>query len=74
MKAAIAWFTENHVASNLLMLLMLIGGVAVAFFIKLEVFFPKHLQIESVSLLCIRSISAEVEEGVVRRIEEKLPV
>ena len=26
MKSAIAWFAENHVAANILMLILLIGG------------------------------------------------
>ena len=72
MKAAIAWFTENHVAANLLMLLMLIGGVAIAFFIKLEVFPETSSDRISITTAYPGASPAEVEEGVVRRIEEKI--
>ncbi len=38
MKGAVAWFAENHVAANLLMLFLLLAGFVTAFSIKLEVF------------------------------------
>ena len=38
MKGAIAWFAENHVAANLLMFFLLLGGILTGAMIKLAVF------------------------------------
>ena len=72
MKGAIKWFTENHVAANLLMLLMLVGGIATALMIKLEVFPETSSDRISISTVYPGASPSEVEEGVVRRIEEKI--
>ena len=73
MKSVIEWFAENHVASNLLMLLMLVGGCIVGrYFTKLEVFPETSSDRISISTLYPGASPSEVEEGVVRRIEEKI--
>ena len=38
MKGAVAWFAENHVAANLLMIFLLLAGFLTATSIKVEVF------------------------------------
>ena len=38
MKNAISWFADNHVAANLLMLFLILGGIVVGYGIKVEVF------------------------------------
>ena len=72
MKGAIKWFTENHVAANLLMLFMLLGGFVIGIGIKLEVFPEMTLDKINISVVYLGASPAEVEEGVVRRIEEKI--
>ena len=72
MKGTIKWFTENHVAANLLMLFMLVGGIIVGTNIKLEVFPEMTLDKISISVVYPGASPAEVEEGVVRRVEEKI--
>ena len=72
MKGAIKWFTENHVAANLLMLFMLLGGIIIGTGIKLEVFPEMTLDKINISVIYPGASPAEVEEGVVRRIEEKI--
>ena len=50
MKSAVAWFTGNHVAANLLMLFFLVAGIITGLTMKIEVFpemelahhFPKN--------------------------------
>jgi len=72
MKGAITWFTENHVAANLLMIFLILGGILVATSIKLEVFPDMALDKISISTVYPGASPAEVEEGVVRRIEEQI--
>ncbi|MFO7965242.1 MAG: efflux RND transporter permease subunit [Desulfobacterales bacterium] len=72
MKGAVRWFTENHVAANLLMLFLIIGGIIVGTTIKLEVFPETTLDKISISTVYPGASPSEVEEGVVRRIEEKI--
>ena len=72
MKSAIAWFTDNHVAANLLMLFMLAAGLITALFIKLEVFPETTAGRIRISAVYPGASPEEVEEGVVRRIEEKI--
>ncbi|MBS3759588.1 MAG: efflux RND transporter permease subunit, partial [Desulfobacterales bacterium] len=72
MRAAIAWFAENHVAANLLMLFILIAGIVTASDIKLEVFPETELDKISISIAYPGASPSEVEEGVVRRIEENV--
>lgn len=68
----IAWFTRNPVAANLLMLMILIGGISTALKVRTEAFppFPPNsLTIEVV----VPGVSAdEVEESVAIKIEQAL--
>jgi len=72
MKGAIAWFAGNHVAANLLMLFFLVAGIATGIGIKLEIFPETELDKISISVAYPGASPAEVEEGVVRRIEENV--
>ncbi len=72
MRRIVAWFAENHVAANLLMVfLMLAGGVA-AFTMKVEVFPEFSLDLISVTTVYPGASPAEVEEAIIRRIEENV--
>ncbi|MBN2515696.1 MAG: efflux RND transporter permease subunit [Deltaproteobacteria bacterium] len=72
MKGAIAWFAENHVAANLLMLFLIFAGVLTLTTIKLEVFPETSLDRISITTEYPGASPAEVEEAVIRRIEERL--
>ncbi len=72
MKGAVAWFADNHVAANLLMLFVLGAGILTAIGIKLEVFPETTLDVITITVEYPGASPAEVEEGVVRRIEEKI--
>ncbi len=70
MKRAIAWFAENHVAANLLMLVVMVGGLLTLPRIKQEVFPEFAIEMVSVSVPYRGATPEEVEEGVCVRIEE----
>jgi multidrug efflux pump subunit AcrB len=72
MKGIIAWFAENHVAANLLMAFVLFAGAVTAMTIKLEVFPETSLDQISITTEYIGASPAEVEEAIIRRIEEKV--
>ncbi len=72
MKGAIAWFAENHVAANLLMIFLIFAGVLTLTTIKLEVFPETSLDRISITIQYSGASPAEVEEAVIRRIEERL--
>lgn len=68
----IAWMARNHVAANLLMLVLLIGGLVFALNVKQEVFPSVQLDIITVQVPFPGATPREVEEGVVLAIEENL--
>ena len=70
MQRAVAWFAENHVAANLLMLFLLIAGAITCLTMKIEVFPEASLDRISVSMVYSGASPEEVEEGIIRRIEE----
>ncbi|MGD9022580.1 MAG: efflux RND transporter permease subunit [Deltaproteobacteria bacterium] len=72
MKGLIAWFAGNHVAANLLMLFILLAGVVTGLTMKLEVFPETDLDQISISVAYPGASPAEVEEAIVRRIEENV--
>lgn len=72
MKGIIAWFAENHVAANLLMIFLIFAGVLTLTTIKLEVFPETSLDRISITTEYPGASPAEVEEAVIRRIEERL--
>ncbi len=72
MKAAIRWMTSNHVAANLLMLVLILGGIIKAPEIKQEVFPEVSLDRISVSVAYPGAGPEEVEEGILLKVEEAL--
>ncbi|MBK1878096.1 efflux RND transporter permease subunit [Pelagicoccus mobilis] len=68
----IAWFTKNGVAANLLMLILVIGGIGSTFTAKTELFPEFSLDMVSVRVPFLGAAPEEVEELVVIRIEEAL--
>ena len=72
MKGIVAWFAENHVASNLLMIFLLLAGTVTGLTMKLEVFPETSLDQISITMAYPGASPAEVEEAIVRRIEENV--
>jgi len=69
-KGLLGWFASNHVAANLLMLLIISAGLLTVFTIKLE-FVPEFsVDIITVSVPYLGASPIDVEEGVVTRVEE----
>jgi len=71
-KSAVAWFTGNHVAANLLMLFFLVAGIITGLTMKIEVFPEMELDIISISTVYSGASPSEVEGAILRRIEEKV--
>ncbi|MFP8878670.1 MAG: efflux RND transporter permease subunit [Myxococcota bacterium] len=72
MKGPIAWFAENHVAANLLMGVMVFGGLAALPQIPQKSFPDIDVNLIIVSVVYLGAAPEEVEEGVCIRIEEEL--
>lgn len=72
MRGIISWFAENHVAANLLMAFLLLAGLYTGWTIKLEVFPEFTLDRISITVEYPGASPAEVEEALIRRIEESV--
>ncbi len=72
MKGMIAWFAKNHVAANLIMLFLLLAGAVTGLTMKVEVFPEFSLDMITVTTLYPGASPSEVEEAIVRRIEERV--
>ena len=72
MNRMIEWFTDNHVAANLLMILIIVAGFMSAMSIRQEVFPQVDLDLVSVQVLYLGASPEEVEEGVCLRVEEAI--
>ncbi|MCK4728141.1 MAG: efflux RND transporter permease subunit, partial [Desulfobacterales bacterium] len=72
MKGIIGWFARNHVAANLLMIFLLLAGTVTGLTMKLEVFPETSPDRISISMAHPGASPAEVEEAIVRRIEENI--
>ncbi|OEU66019.1 MAG: cobalt-zinc-cadmium resistance protein [Desulfovibrio sp. S3730MH75] len=66
----IAWMAGNSVASNLLMIILLVGGLLMAFNIKQEVFPEFSNDTVTVSVSYHGASPEEVEQGIVLAVEE----
>ncbi|MCY1054505.1 efflux RND transporter permease subunit [Nannocystis sp. SCPEA4] len=66
----IAWMARNPVAANLLMILLLVGGLLMAGRVKQEVFPETELDMVSISVPYPGASPAEVEQGIVLAVEE----
>ena len=69
---AIGWFAVNPVASNLMLVMIVVGGLATAPSVTLEAFPELTTGIITVSVEYPGASPLEVEEGVTVRIEEQL--
>ena len=66
----LAWMTKNPVASNLLMLVLIIGGLLTLPSIKQEVFPEFELDLILINVAYPGASPAEVEQGVILAVEE----
>jgi multidrug efflux pump subunit AcrB len=66
----IAWMARNSIAANLLMVLLLGGGVWMALNIQKEVFPQFALDVVEVGVSYPGAAPAEVEQGILRPVEE----
>jgi multidrug efflux pump subunit AcrB len=72
MKRAIAWFAQNHVAANLVMILTVVGGLVAIPSIKQQTMVDFETESVQVAVTYLGAAPEEVEEGVCIRIEEEL--
>ena len=72
MKPIIAWFANNHIAANLLMLLIIMSGLAAVTQIPQKSFPDLEVPIITVTVPYLGAAPEEVEQGVCIRIEEEL--
>lgn len=72
MNRIIAWFAGNHVSANLLMFFILVTGVAMAFTNKVEVIPDTQANKILIDAAYAGASPAEVEEAIVRKIENRL--
>jgi len=71
-KSAVKWMTNNHVVANLLMVVLVIGGLVRMPMIKQEVFPEISLDMIQVTVAYPGAGPEEVEEGIILQIEENL--
>ncbi len=66
----VGWFVSNPVAANLLMVVLIIGGLMAAGSLRTQVFPTIQPGIVTVTVPYPGATPAEVEEGITRRVEE----
>jgi len=71
-RGILAWFASNHVAANLLMLLIMAGGLLAITTAKMEVFPELSLGMINIMVPYRGATPADVEEGVCLRVEEAI--
>ncbi len=71
-KGPIAWMASNPVAANLLMFVLVVGGILFALSIKREVFPEIEMDMVTVVVAYPGASPQEVEEGAVLAIEEEI--
>ena len=69
---AIAYMARNPIAANLLMIILLGGGIWTMFNIQKEVFPQFQLDIVEVNVVYPGAAPAEVEQGILRPVEEAI--
>ncbi|MBC8187424.1 MAG: efflux RND transporter permease subunit [Proteobacteria bacterium] len=72
MNRVIAWFARNHVAANLLMALMIFGGLFSLPNIQQKTFPDIDINVISIGVIYLGAAPEEVEQGVCIRIEEEI--
>ncbi|WKE64298.1 efflux RND transporter permease subunit [Gallaecimonas kandeliae] len=71
-KGVIAWFTHNTVAANLLMFIIIVGGLVAGFGIRKEVFPQLNLPYIAINVPYPGAAPQEVEEGIILKVEESI--
>lgn len=71
-KGILGWFASNHVAANLLMLIIIVAGLLSIFSAKLEVFPELSLDMLTITVPYLGASPEDVEEGVCLRLEESI--
>lgn len=71
-RGVIAWMANNPVAANLLMLVVMVGGLASTFNLTKEVFPTFPTEIITITVPYPGSSPEEVEAGIIRIIEEEV--
>jgi multidrug efflux pump subunit AcrB len=66
------WMAKNHVAANLLMIALILGGLLAGRAIKVEVFPETDLDMVTISVVYPGAGPSEVEEGIIQPIEEAI--
>ncbi|MBU4420130.1 MAG: efflux RND transporter permease subunit, partial [Proteobacteria bacterium] len=69
-KGPVAWMAGHSVAANLLMLVLLVGGIIMAYNIKQEVFPYFEMDMVNITVPYPGASPQEVEEGILLAIEE----
>jgi multidrug efflux pump subunit AcrB len=72
MKGVIAWFAHNHVAANLLLVLIVLAGLVAVVSMPQKSFPDIDIPIISISVPYLGAAPEEVEQAVCIRIEEQL--
>ena len=72
MNQIVAWFARNHVAANLLMVSMIVGGIFSLPRIQQKTFPDINVDIISIAVEYLGAAPEEVEQGVCVRIEEEI--
>lgn len=68
----IGWFARNHVAANLLMMILMLAGLFSVITIKKQVFPEIKLEQVTIRVPYLGAAPQEVESGVIDKIEESL--
>jgi multidrug efflux pump subunit AcrB len=71
-KGAIAWFARNHVAANLMMLVIVVSGIATMPTLTQELIPTIELELISVTTVYPGASPTEVEASITNRVEEQL--
>ncbi len=71
-RGPIAWMARNSIAANLLMVILLVGGLWAAVNVQKEVFPQFQLDIVEVRVGYPGAAPAEVEQGILRPVEEAI--
>jgi multidrug efflux pump subunit AcrB len=71
-KGILAWFAQNHVAANLLMLMIIVGGIISLSTNTVEMFPEMSVDLITVQVPYLGATPAEAEEGVCLRVEEAI--
>lgn len=71
-RGVLAWFAQNHVAANLLMLLIIVGGIISLITNTVEIFPEMSVDMITIQVPYLGATPAEAEEAVCLRVEEAI--